>query len=187
MKKIFIILSLIILSSCDKDKDNVLDFSNLEGILVINEINYHSSDDFNTGDWVELYNNTDELLDISNWIFKDENDSHIFTFSENTILSSGEYIVLCSDTSFFTSFFPNVNNFIGNLGFGFSGNGEQLRLFNSEYELVDFVEYDDSAPWPTQPDGNGPTLELIDPINDNSIAENWTFSNGNGSPGQSNN
>ena len=62
-----------------------------------------------------------------------------------------------------------------------------LRLFNSEYELVDFVEYDDSAPWPTQPDGNGPTLELIDPINDNSIAENWTFSNGNGSPAQSNN
>ena len=162
MKKIFIILSLIILSYCDKDKDNVLDFSNLEGILVINEINYHSSDDFNTGDWVELYNNTDELLDISNWIFKDENDSHIFTFSENTILSSGEYIVLCSDTSFFTSFFHNVNNFIGNLGFGFSGNGEQLRFFNSEYELVDS-------------------------INDNSIAENWTFSNGNGSPGQSNN
>jgi hypothetical protein len=28
--------------------------------------------------------------------------------------------------------------------------------------LHDFVEYDDSSPWPTGPDGGGTTLELIE-------------------------
>ena len=31
-------------------------------------------------------------------------------------------------------------------------------------------------PWPTAPNGEGPTLELIDPMEDNSIAQNWTAS-----------
>ena len=186
MKKILISLLLLILFSCD-DRDNIGDVYNFEGTLVINEINYHSSDDFDSGDWVELYNATDELLDIENWIFKDEDDVHIFPILENTMLSAGEYLVLCSDTNSFTALFPNVNNFVGNLGFRFSGNGELLRLFNSEGELVDYVTYDDSDPWPVGPDGNGPTLELIDSFSDNALAENWSASDGNGTPGQSNN
>ena len=183
MKKILISLLLFILSSCE-DKDNVYHF---EGTLVINEINYNSSDDFDSGDWVELYNATDELLDIGKWAFKDDNDDHIFIITENKMLSAGEYLVLCRDTNSFTALFPDVSNFVGNLDFGFSRNGELLRLFNSEGELVDFVIYDDSDPWPVEPDGNGPTLELIDPFSDNTLAENWSTSDGNGSPGQSNN
>ena len=186
MKKILISLLLLILFSCD-DRDNIGDVYNFEGTLVINEINYNSSDGFDSGDWVELYNATDELLDIENWIFKDEDDVHIFPILENTMLSAGEYLVLCSDTNSFTALFPDVNNFVGNLGFSFSGNGELLRLFNSEGELVDFVTYDDSDPWPVGPDGNGPTLELIDSFSDNTLAENWSASDGNGTPGQSNN
>ena len=46
--------------------------------IVINEINYHSADEFDSGDWVELYNSTNEILNIGNWIFKDEDDEHIF-------------------------------------------------------------------------------------------------------------
>ena len=51
---------------------------------------------------------------------------------------------------------------------------------------MDFVEYDDEIPWPTEPDGNGPTLELIDPFSDNNLAENWQASEGYGTPGSIN-
>ena len=65
-------------------------------------------------------------------------------------------------------------------------NFEKL-ITNTENILIDRVNYDDSDPWPTAPDGNGPTLELIDPLSDNGSAENWTASEENGSPTQSNN
>ena len=53
--------------------------------IVINEINYKSSDDFNSNDWVELYNPNSYEVDISNWIFSDDNDANIYEFPENTI------------------------------------------------------------------------------------------------------
>lgn len=185
--KIIFNLLLSIFFSCGNQEDILSDSNDLEPTMVINEINYNSSNEFDPGDWVELYNATGDLLNIGDWTFKDGNDSHIFTILENTLLSAGEYIVLCSDTNSFTALFPDVINFAGDLGFRFSGNGEMLRLYNSDNILIDRVNYDDSDPWPVSPDGNGPTLELIDPLSDNSKAENWTASEENGSPAQSNN
>ena len=61
-----------------------------------------------------------------------------------------------------------------------------VRLFDSYEILMDDVEYDDEDPWPEQADGEGPTLELIYPYLDNSLAENWAASEGYGSPGREN-
>ena len=66
------------------------------------------------------------------------------------------------------------------------GGGDQVRIFDDQGFLIDSVEYDDSDPWPLEPDGLGPTLELINPLNDNSLAESWTSSIDNGSPGYEN-
>ena len=162
----------------------MLDFI-LPQFVVINEINYHSSDDFNTEDWVELYNNSEDTFDLSNWSIMDVNDN-IFVISESTLIDPNSYIVFSQDIDSFNLFYPEVENVIGNLGFGFSSSGDSLRLFNSENELMDLVEYDDEIPWPTEPDGNGPTLELIDPFSDNNLAENWEASEGYGTPGSIN-
>ena len=151
--------------------------------VVINEINYNSADDFETEDWVELYNPTDDIIDLGNWTFKDENDDHVFTIPEDVSLAPDQYIVLCENTDLFQTFFPEVDNFIGDLGYGLEGSGELIRLFDPSGILVDAVDYDDSYPWPVEPDGNGPTLELIDPSQDNALGVNWSASEGHGSPG----
>ena len=52
-----------------------------EGSVVINEINYNSSDEYNAEDWIEIYNNSESMIDISNWIIKDDNDDHRFQIS----------------------------------------------------------------------------------------------------------
>ena len=52
--------------------------------------------------------------------------------------------------------------------------------------MVDTVLYDDVSPWPEDPDGNGPTLELINPLLDNAVAGNWTSCEGHGTPGEDN-
>ncbi len=77
-------------------------------------------------------------------------------------------------------------NYIGETGFGLSGSGELVRLFNNEDEIVDSLTYDDKDPWPTEADGDGSSLELIDSDLNNSIAENWKSSLNHGTPGRIN-
>ena len=163
-----------------------IDAGSLTSPIVINEINYNSSDDFDTEDWMELVNTGDDTLDIGQWTFKDENDDHIFTIPGNTALAPDQYLVLCNDTAAFKALFPEVHNYTGDLGFGLDGGGELVRLFDANGLLMDAVEYDDDPPWPEEPDGNGPSLELIDPALDNSLAANWAASAGYGSPGSIN-
>ena len=103
--------------------------------IVINEINYHSSDNFDPEDWVELYNNSDSDMDISGWQFKDENDSHTFVIPINTIIPANDYLVLCKNSEDFSQLFPNVTNYIGDFNFGLSGGGELIRLYNCQEVL----------------------------------------------------
>jgi parallel beta-helix repeat protein len=154
--------------------------------IVINEICYNPPDDRDCGDWVELYNPTEFPIDMSNWYFNDENYDNIYYFPDKFRLLPASYIVLSNDLINFEYYFPEVTNVIGEFDFGFSGSGELLRLYNSEDELVDHVLYDDKKPWPTEPDGDGPTLELISPDLDNALPESWQSSDGFGTPGRKN-
>ena len=67
-----------------------------------------------------------------------------------------------------------------------SGSGELIKLTNAEGLVVDSLTYDDKAPWPIEADGEGATLELLDPESDNSLGENWKASVGHGTPGRKN-
>ncbi len=154
--------------------------------LVINEIMYNPADDFNTDDWVEFYNPMQNDLDISNWVFKDEDDEHVFAFPEGTIIPTAGYLVLCKDSELFSGLFPEVTNFVGDMSFGLSGSGELIRLYDETGALVDTVYYLDDEPWPNEPDGEGPTLELVAPHLDNALAQNWMASPLQGTPGAMN-
>jgi len=179
----FILILFLILPfwGCDNEKN--VDIHLLSNGIIINEINYNSSDNFDPDDWVEIYNNSDSTMDISLWYLKDQKDDNIFFIPSNTIISEGQYIVLCKDTLKLLSCFPGIDIYFGNLEFGFSGGGDMIRLFDSDGLLVDQVEYDDSDPWPSLADGSGPTLELKNPNLDNAYWGNWSVSEGNGTPG----
>ncbi|MFQ6610619.1 MAG: CotH kinase family protein, partial [Fidelibacterota bacterium] len=157
-----------------------------EGHVVINEINYRSPDDADTQDWIELHNNGLETVNISFWQFRDSDDGHQFILPENTFLDPGDYVILCQSLESFSEIFPEVTNVVGDFGFGLSRYGESLRLFNSNGGIVDSLTYTNTFPWPTEPDGNGPTLELIHPDLDNSLPESWSVSVDYGTPGWEN-
>ena len=144
--------------------------------IVINEINYKDALDFETKDWIELYNNGGSAVDISNWVFKDNDDLHEFVIPNGTVMQSDSYLVLVQSLTDFQVLYPAVSPVIGSFEFGLSGGGELIRLFDNNENLVDSVEYDDEDPWPTEPDGNGPTLELISPNLDNNLASSWAAS-----------
>lgn len=155
-------------------------------ILVINEINYNSSPDFDPEDWIELYNPTERTAYLDGWHLKDDDIAHDFVFAGGITIAPHDFLVICRDTTTFQSLFPGVTDYIGNMDFGLSGNGDQVRIFNPSLLLIDSVDYDDEPPWPIEPDGSGPTLELIDSGWDNTRPRNWQASLEHGTPGQPN-
>lgn len=155
--------------------------------VVINEINYNSASNLNVGDWIELFNNTENRVDVSGWIFNDGGDEDGFIFPDSSFIEAREYLVLCGDITQFSKYFPSVNNIIGNFSFKLSNGGEFIVLQNNQYVIIDSLTYNDKLPWATEADGSGSTLELINPNMDNSLAENWAASSNHGTPGRINN
>jgi len=154
--------------------------------VVINEINYKSNPDYNSEDWIEIYNNSDEYIEISSWSLKDNNYSPSYTFPASTLFAPKSYIVICKDSILFSEQFPNISNFLPDLSFGLNSAGEKIRLYNANGDIVDSLIYDNDPPWPIEPNGEGPTLELINPSFDNILPENWTSSINHGTPGEVN-
>ena len=154
--------------------------------ITINEINYNSAPSHESGDWIEFINAGHEPVNMSGWQFRDEDDLHVFEFPDNLILDSGGLTVICNDSAAFRDEFPAVQNLCGMFGFGLSGKGELIRLYDNEGSLVDSLSYGVVAPWPETADGQGPTLALRRPDLDNSRPENWFASKPYGSPGQPN-
>ena len=158
-------------------------FNPISGLnLVINEINYKSSDDFDTGDWIEIYNPNQDDIDISGWVLKDSNDSNEFIFPNGTNIEGDDYLVIVRNADDFSEFHTNISSFIGEFDFGLSTSNDAVRLYNSDLILHDEVYYESSIPWPDLSNGEGYTLELISPELDNILPESWSNINYHGSP-----
>jgi hypothetical protein len=156
------------------------------GSIVINEINYNSGNIKNPGDWFELYNNSYKTINFAGWTFTDQRDTNVFYFPQNLIIESDQYLVVCRDMDQFQLEFPFVENVTGSFEFGLSSGGDEILLFDQNNQLVDAVTFENTTPWDSIPNGNGPTLELVNPSLDNSLSENWAASIEFGTPGKQN-
>ena len=160
---------------------------NSQGVsVVINEINYHSEDGFDVGDWIELANPTQATFDLNGWTLSDEKNDHVFTFPKGTTLKPNSYLVICRNRNKFRSKFPSVSHLIGDLTFGLSSKGDAVRLFDNYGLLVDAVFYGVKTPWPQGANGKGASLALIHPFADNAEAKNWFAFFPHGTPGREN-
>lgn len=142
---------------------------------IISEINYDSSPDLDPGDWIEIYNPTDQTIDLQNWTLK-AGDELLFEFPTGAYLYPIEYLVVSQNMDQFLTVFPEINNLVGNLQNGLNDQGANLKLYNSSGICVDRVPYSEDPPWPYQANGTGNTIELIYYLTDNSKGENWQIS-----------
>jgi len=171
MKKLFLISIAVSFVSC-----SLAD-------IVINEIMYNPPESgTDTNEYIEIYNPGIISVSLSNWYFA---QGVSFTFPTDAVISSNGYVIIAENTNVLWQTYPVslVNADAVYLWSGALGNGgEPLELNNVNSNQVDFVAYDDSAPWPPEPDGDGPSLELINPLLENNNGYNWLAST-NGLPG----
>jgi hypothetical protein len=59
------------------------------------------------------------------------------------------------------------------MDFGLASTGDVVRLFTSTGELIDSVAFKSELPWPVEPNGSGPTLELRHYTHNGAVAESW--------------
>lgn len=138
--------------------------------IVINEIHYNpSTTQGNDTDYefVELYNAESSTVDLSGYTFA---QGITYTFPGGTTIDPGEYIIVTVNASSYSGNGYDVYQWATG---ALSNGGETVELQNSSGATVDIVNYNDSAPWPTSPDGSLPSLELISTGLDNSQASNW--------------
>ncbi|MGN6386932.1 MAG: lamin tail domain-containing protein, partial [Verrucomicrobiota bacterium] len=144
-----------------------------EDWIVINEIMYHSLAP--NADYVELYNrHSSYSFDLSGL----QMSGIDYQFPPGTFIPANGYVAIAENTAAFGAAYgasiPVLGPFAGNLQNG----GEMLRLVRpgatpAEEVVIDDVRYSDIAPWPSAADGLGPSLQLIDPAQDNWRAGNW--------------
>jgi PKD repeat protein len=156
--------------------DNVMvtgDYPDPAGV-VINEIMYNSPG--NDEEWIELYNNTAANIDIGGWFVQDNTPTNTpIAIPSGTVLSPGQFYTISIATDGAFPFTPDLDG-TGQAGFALNNGGDDVNLFSLGRLQADYVPYDDGSPWPTAPDGNGPSLSLLDPNLDNEMGENWAAS-----------
>jgi hypothetical protein len=157
-----------------------------EGDIIFNEINYKSSTTSDAGDWIELYNKGPQPINISAWQLRDDKNLNPFVMPINTIIPSGGFLTIASDLNKFSTIHPATTNVVGPFLFGLSNNGEVVRLYDNSGKIQLSLYYNSVAPWPTNPNGGGSTLELIQSNLELNDGSNWQQSCPDGSPSDTN-
>ncbi len=154
-----------------------------EADVVINEVMYHPPDTAPLAEFVELYNAGDAACDLSGWRFTKGVE---FVFSEGVVIEADSYLVVCRDISAFQAAYGTDALIAGRYERGLNNAGEKIRLKDHLDLVVQEMDYLDVWPWDPDPDGAGPSLELIQPGLDPDDPYSWRSSVNGPTPGAEN-
>ncbi len=147
--------------------------------IVITEIHYNPAE--GGVEFVELFNSEIGPIDLEGFDL-----DGMIVFPAGTVIPAGGFLVVTENLTAFQTAYPGIAAIQWTDG-GLSNGGENVTLDDADGLRVDAVEYSDSGDWPAEPDGNGPSLELIDPTLDNALFASWQASEAtDGSPGMAN-
>ncbi len=190
----------VIVYPADLRRSNDTAFSELrvgynEGTVVINEI---MAEPFSgNAEYVELLNTSGSDVDLSEWVIHDlagsTSGDHVPLSRDTRIVHRGEYVVVASDTTLYTSF-PRLAQadqrlvVIAGRDLGLNNDQDAVVLDDLSGLMVDSVSYLRSWHNPGVTDPAGRSLERISPLLGSNDARNWSscaYPSG-GTPGETN-
>lgn len=166
--------------------------------LVINEIMYDPL--YGQNEWFELYNRSDQPIDLAHWNFNDKpTSSGVNSFeisNEPFVIEPGGYAIIVADSTLF-QLFPNlsqsdsiIHNRILNRssGFSFNNDGDVVVLKDMTGQTIDSVAYSPRWHHSDVVDTKGRSLERINPNIGSNDSRNWSTCTNilGGTPGKAN-
>ncbi len=148
-------------------------FAATQGSVVINEVAWAGSADSANDEWIELYNTSSAVVDLSGWTINDDQGQSVYALAGN-IAAHGYYLIEDSQGAAQ----PNVANIIINVSL--ANTGDSLVLFDVTGQVVDSVNSSGGA-WFAGNSTTRATMERIDSLASGDISSNWISSNGAGS------
>jgi hypothetical protein len=150
--------------------------------LRITELHYNPASfpgvvDSQDLEFIELTNTGSSSISL-NGVRITEFSSTGYTLPNGLTLAAGERIIVARSPSMITQAYGAGVNVIsaGYFDQNLSNGGEGISLLGPLGEVLQSFTYDDAGGWPTAPDGNGKSLEIIDPLGDPTSAANWRAS-----------
>lgn len=140
--------------------------------VVITEIMYNPPESGTDSlEYIEIHNFNNLPQDISSWRFSEGIN---FTFPAGTVMPPGGYIVLAKSGSAFQTVFGVPPSFVWATNDALTNSpGEDIEIRDAAGNVMDYVDYRNTAPWPTEAAGGGPSLVLCDFNSDNSLPGSW--------------
>ena len=162
-------------------RNNLSSFSECNSIqtpsLVISKISYNplETDAFPESkdlEFIEIQNTGSTTVDLTGLYLSKLGVS--YQFEENAFILPEQSIYLVGNMEVFYAKYGREA--FGRFDRDLSNSSQNLVLSDAFGNIIDQVEYTDSAPWPETADGDGFYLELMDVNSDNSLASSWRAS-----------
>lgn len=168
------------------------------GHVVINEALYNLPEGRDLEEWVELYNNSDETVNLKGWVI-DDRDTHRFEFLSNLFFAPGEYLLFFTNAEAMQRSPVKKNDSARVMSYQTAGgkplnlqiwnnDGDDILLIDNQGTIVDYVEFGElqgkgkdpcpeNAVWQgtifTPPPGF--SIALFPNGYDMDSSENWSF------------
>ena len=104
--------------------------------LIINEVCFKQVEKDSSGDWIELYNRSEEAIDLYQWRITDNNFKNGHVITDHYLIAANQMLVLGNGGALY--------NQIKDLSFGLSKKGEQIKVYDANGLVVDVMKYDDT-------------------------------------------
>lgn len=138
--------------------------------VIITEIMYDLEGTDSDREWVEIYNGTNDAIDLTNYYFYESGVSH--RLSGEGLLNPNQYAVIVDSVDKFLEDWSDYSGLIFDSSFALSNSGEELIIQDSQKNNLDSVSYNPDM----GANGTGNSLQLIDGV----------FAPGSPTPGEEN-
>lgn len=132
--------------------------------VVISEIAWAGSGDSSSDEWIELYNNTNQLINLTGWVIDDHNGAQTYPL-QGTITAHSYFLLESREIA---------TSIVGDMikSTSLSNNGDSLVLRDASQNVVDTVNSTNAA-WFAGSNTTHATMERINLQSDGDQASNW--------------
>ncbi|MCX6702073.1 MAG: lamin tail domain-containing protein [Candidatus Zambryskibacteria bacterium] len=125
--------------------------------VIINEIAWMGTTESSNAEWIELYNTTDGVIDLTGWKLYEAGGGTLIISLSKTISPQG-YFVIERTTPSVTDPIPGINDVSGSFGgSGLNNSGENLVLKDSSGNIVQSLDF--STGWPAGDSASKKTMQ----------------------------